>query len=125
MIHRFTGMEPGGDFASWAGNKPRAVSAGSRRFDPSSHESVTERVRIAAQFGADLLERLTGFVRFDRITDLRVRDYHGWVYNLSTGEGWYDANGVIVSNCRCEIVGVFTEDWEPPDHVLAADALWR
>lgn len=28
-------------------------------------------------------------------------------------------------HCRCEVVGVFTPDWSPPDHVLAAEELWK
>lgn len=28
-------------------------------------------------------------------------------------------------HCRCEVVGVFTRDWTPPEHVLRADELYR
>lgn len=72
-----------------------------RKFDPVSVEPLVERRGVYAQLGSDLLDRLATSVTFDRVVDVRVSDYHGEVLNLETSEGWYAANGLIVSNCRC------------------------
>lgn len=48
--------------------------------------------------------------------------YSGHVYNLSTENHWYFANGIIVHNCDCRVIAGFpgdeVEDYDP-------DALYR
>lgn len=87
----------GGDAA--ARFVPRSV-----KFDPAVAYASADGVRAYAERGGDLLARLAGFVEFDRLVDKSVGHYSGHVYNLSTVEGWYNANSITVSNCDCEIV---------------------
>lgn len=48
----------------------------------------------------DILHRLSGQVELVSVTSLQTKEFHGYVHNLTTSEGWYTANGVVVSNCR-------------------------
>ncbi len=54
-----------------------------------------------ASRGEDLRLRLSGQVALDRVVDVRRVEWSGHVYNLTSVEGWYSANGLIVSNCDC------------------------
>ena len=54
--------------------------------------------------GQDLFERLAGRVELDRVVELRRVGFAGHVFNLTSNEGWYDAEGIIVSNCDCVMV---------------------
>lgn len=58
----------------------------------------------AAERGRDLIERLAGGVHLRRVVELRGCDFRGHVYNLQTSEGWYTANSLVVSNCKCVAV---------------------
>lgn len=60
-----------------------------------------------AQLGGDLAERLSGGVESSRVVHLRRVEWTGHVYNLQTVEGWYEANGIIVSNCGCAAMPVY------------------
>jgi HK97 family phage portal protein len=40
-------------------------------------------------------------VKPQKVRKITVSNYFGHVYNLSTNEGWYTANGIVSSNCRC------------------------
>lgn len=51
--------------------------------------------------GEELRLRLTGQVTSDRIVEVRRVEWSGHVFNLTSVEGWYSANGIIVSNCDC------------------------
>ncbi|MGO1562610.1 MAG: hypothetical protein ACTHW7_12375 [Actinomycetaceae bacterium] len=62
-------------------------------------------------------------MEFDRLVDKRVSEYSGHVYNLSTVEGWYNANGITVSNCDCQPVPVASEDDYPEGY--DPDALYE
>lgn len=46
------------------------------------------------------LERLAGKVTLEKVIQVRRQTFRGHVHNLQTTEGWYTANGVVVSNCR-------------------------
>ena len=70
-------------------------------------------VDVYSELGGRLNERLAGLVEADRVVEKSVGVFAGRVYNLSTAEGWYSAGGLIVSNCHCTVVPVFTSrDWE-------------
>jgi hypothetical protein len=71
------------------------------RFDAPSVEFANDHRGAHASRGLDLLRRLAGQVQLDRIVSLSVRDFSGHVFNLSTVEGWYCANSLVVSNCGC------------------------
>nr|DAR90288.1 MAG TPA: minor capsid protein [Caudoviricetes sp.] len=92
----------------------RARTTGSSvRFDPVCPEGSAEMVHVYTEMGGRLYQRLTGLVETDRVVEKSVGVFAGHVYNLSTAEGWYSAGGLIVSNCHCSVVPVFTSrEWE-------------
>lgn len=57
-----------------------------------------------ASRGRDLGQRLAGQVELDRLVEVRRVSWSGHVYNLTSAEGWFSANGLIVSNCDCQMV---------------------
>ena len=70
-------------------------------------------IDVYTELGRRLNERLSGLVETDRVVEKSVGVFAGHVYNLSTAEGWYSAGGLIVSNCHCSVVPVFTSrEWE-------------
>jgi hypothetical protein len=70
---------------------------------PAGPFAEENRLAYAAR-GADLVRRLAGQVELDRVVEVRSVSWSGHVYNLTSAEGWYSANGLIVSNCHCQQV---------------------
>jgi len=60
-----------------------------------------QRVPADADSGRRLLQRLSGQVSLDRIVVLRRVNLACHVYNLSTSDGWYAADNIVVHNCDC------------------------
>src|SRR5690606_7775617 len=58
------------------------------------------------------LLRFTGEIAAHEVVDVDVSAFGGHVYNLETGDGWYIANDIAASNCRCTTV--YGDDPEPP-----------
>jgi len=77
------------------------------RFDPAGFEFLEDGRDTYAQLGGDLLGRLAGNVELDRVVSYRRFEGTHEVFNLHTDEGWYSANGLIVSNCVCEVLPVY------------------
>jgi hypothetical protein len=71
------------------------------KWDATGDGRTPESLRAYAERGSDLRERLAGDVQLDAVVELQRVDFSGHVFNLSTSEGWMDANGIIVSNCDC------------------------
>lgn len=93
--------------------KRARTTSSSVRFDPTCSEGSAEMVHVYTELGGRLNERLAGLVETDRVVEKSVGVFAGHVYNLSTAEGWYSAGGLIVSNCHCTVVPVFTSrEWE-------------
>ena len=94
-----------------------------RRFDPSSAQLVVDGVSADSSAGRCLLDGLAGQVELDRIIELRRVGFSGHVFNLQTTEGWYSADGLIVSNCHCVAVEVRPgQSYEPPPYVADWEA---
>jgi hypothetical protein len=74
------------------------------RWDAPADPFAVDSAPVYASRGMDLLERLTGQVTLDRVVEVRRSEWSGHVYNLSSVEGWYNANGIIVSNCDCRMI---------------------
>ena len=56
---------------------------------------------VDAHGGRDLVRALAGRVAADCVVKVEQRrEWSGHVYNLQTGDGWYIANSLLVSNCR-------------------------
>lgn len=86
------------------------VNPSRTRFDPPTLETEAERLSVYSQLGRDLLIRLSGGIETSSIVHLERVSFAGHVYNLQTAEGWYEANNLIISNCDCSSVPVFSDD---------------
>jgi hypothetical protein len=75
--------------------------SGVGRWDPAGSYRSPESVSSYARLGGGLRDRLSGQVELDCVVELRRVQWSGHVYNLTSSEGWYSANGLIVSNCDC------------------------
>jgi len=104
-----------------AGDYVGKVNPAGPRFDPSESHLPSERRVLDADSGGRLLDRLTGQVEADRLVLVRRVHLATHVYNLQTTEGWFSANGIIVSNCGCTVAPL------PADapHVIDRDLLAR
>lgn len=92
------------------------------RFDSTTSELGDERLLVDADRARSLLHRLAGQVDLDRVVLVdRVDLATAHVFNLHTTEGWYAANGVIVSNCGCGVAPIVgTHD---PGQIINRDLL--
>lgn len=97
--------------------EPRALPT---RFDPAALEFTKDGAVGYAELGRDLLTRLAGQVQLDRVIEKRLVGGQGHVYNLHTTEGWYSADNLIVSNCRCT-VAVATASSDPGQSLNVED----
>ena len=89
----------GNEFADLdIGGAPSVVA----RFDAPDVQFAGDGLRVHAEIGSKLVDRLSGLVSSDRVVSVERSGFRGHVYNLSTGEGWYSAAGLIVSNCHCQ-----------------------
>jgi hypothetical protein len=77
------------------------------RFDPSGSEFLGQGLGVYGRLGRSLSDRLAGQVQTDRVVSVETRDVTSChVFNLHTGEGWYRAGGLIVSNCDCAVAPI-------------------
>lgn len=81
------------------------------RWDAAGAGGSVEDALADARVGNDLLNRLAGQVELDRVIEVRRAGWSGHVYDLNSAEGWFSANGLIVSNCQC--YGVPATDARP------------
>ena len=89
----------------------------------SAPESTNDGGAGYAEVGSKLLDRLTGQMEFDDLVEVDVVAWSGHVYNLETGEGWYDASSIVVSNCKCTTLPITIES--DPGRNLNAEDLRR
>jgi hypothetical protein len=88
------------------GGKPVGLRQFSPRWDaPAGSLTMESRAGYATR-GKDLLLRLASQVALDRVVEVTRADWSGHVYNLTSSEGWFAANGLIVSNCDCRHIPV-------------------
>lgn len=73
----------------------------SPRWDAPSVPFTVESRSAYVERGEDLRLRLASQVELDRVVEVERVQWSGHVYNLTSSEGWYSANGLIVSNCDC------------------------
>ena len=82
----------------------------------SGHNFISD-----ASFGGNCLDRFAGFVALAPISNLRRVKFKGHVYNLSTDEEWYFANGIIAHNCRCTVLPVLNDGSTNEDNLDEGD----
>jgi len=103
---------------------PRRADGPGTRYDPASAQRESKGLGVHLNLGRSLLERLAGGVQLSRLSNLRRIDYSGHVFNLQTAEGWYDANSLVVSNCRCFAQPIFTS-YQPSAQVRGWQSLYQ
>lgn len=79
-----------------------SVVRGAQATDLHSHASQvgTDSSARDAVPTSERLARLTGCVGIDQIAGIRRLPFSGHVYNLTTVDGWYVADGFIIHNCH-------------------------
>jgi hypothetical protein len=76
-----------------------APANGSALFGDDSLNERGGTANLAGETGSGLPLDVT----LDDVVNVHRRTWSGHVFNLQTGLGWYIAEGIIVSNCRCGI----------------------
>lgn len=65
-----------------------------------------ERGAVATDAPGYINAALAGHVSLVEINHIGFAEYDGHVYNLETGVNWYLANGIVVHNCRCDVIPI-------------------
>ncbi|MBA3841189.1 MAG: minor capsid protein [Actinobacteria bacterium] len=73
-----------------------------------SAEDLAEIVRVHADGASGLREGVAGH-QLDRVIDNSRCHLEIHVYNLETGTNWYEAEGLVVHNCRCSCEPIFDD----------------
>lgn len=55
-------------------------------------------------FLRELLHRFPGRVATDKVSEVRWSNFSGHVYDLQCDTGCIVANGIVISNCRCQLI---------------------
>jgi hypothetical protein len=84
------------------------------RWDAVGVQGSVQNAATDTAVGLDLLGRLAGQVELDRVVEVRRASWSGHVFDLNSTEGWFNANGLIVSNCQC--YGVPATEARPGRH---------
>jgi hypothetical protein len=79
------------------------------QLDTEPGQVVGDRAPVTAIPDGETLRTFTGEITLDKISVIRHVPLSTHVYNLSTDTGWYVANGIIISNCHCDYVPVYTD----------------
>ena len=114
LLHRFAGYIPFDGFTKVA--VPQSVSKNYRfavhpDFTASGAHSASEGHAADAVFARNILDAFPGIVAPDRVVDIKVEHFRGHVYDFSTDQNWYIADGILTHNCTCaaayHIAGMF------------------
>ncbi len=73
-------------------------------WDVTLSEAAGENRAADARFVAQLFERHPSQVAIDQIIEIRNYEFRGHVYDLQATGGWMVAEGIIASNCRCNVI---------------------
>jgi hypothetical protein len=96
LVEAHSLIDPGRSGAS-LGAELRGL--GGSPHDSGLTEADIETGRADADGGRDLARTLAGAVTADGISEIEVRQFAGYVYNLQSGDGWYLAEGIVARNC--------------------------
>ncbi len=67
------------------------------------------------EFAAKFAQANPGLLALDEISDIQVGEFVGHVYDLETVNGLILADGIVASNCRCDIEIIPSPDSADPD----------
>jgi hypothetical protein len=72
----------------------------SRSQGNSSHaQPAVNGLSTDPELSGDILNRFSGLIKTDRIMHVNVNDFRGHVYDFTTSQHWYLANGIVTHNC--------------------------
>lgn len=77
------------------------------QLDSKLSEEAKNRPAVNAAFAGELIRSSAGMVALDKVVGVRKLVFSGHVYDLQSEVGWIVADGVICSNCRCEVEELF------------------
>lgn len=77
--------------------------------EPGPEERPSKYAPIDAEAFRDRLKTLAVGVPFDRVVNVEHGRYSGHVYDLQTVSGTINCGGVIIHNCRCVLLPVFSD----------------
>ena len=107
---------------SLSANPSFAVGVASGSGDESSLSKATSDDLVGhAKLLRDSLDRFPGLVTLVPVSNLRRVKYVGHVYNLSSKDEWYFANGIISHNCRCDVVPILDTETEGESQAASDD----
>lgn len=72
--------------------------------DPTFAQARTNDVGADLVDPGDVRTALSSAVTTDEVVHIESFDFSGHVYNLESPNGWYIANSIAVSNCRCTAI---------------------
>jgi len=73
-----------------------------RDSDASIFSVSADSLHIVPNGGRSILKGVSvGDYEFDRVIDLKRRDFSGHVYNIENEKNWYLSSKIITHNCRC------------------------
>lgn len=77
---------------------------------PAPLEVFVNGGRVTVEALSKIYGAFSGKVAPVQVLDVSVSEYRGHVFNLSTKDGWYFADGIITHNCLCDIVPVLDDE---------------
>jgi SPP1 gp7 family putative phage head morphogenesis protein len=80
---------------------------------PISDRELADRLLVYAETGADIAPTQVLRAQRVRVVETVHRQFLGHVFNLSTDESWYVAQGILTHNCRCAAIPVLPTDGAP------------
>lgn len=86
-------------------------------FDAETIKSQVDRATTDPIPSSKALDAFAGEVTLAKVVEVNRVCLTGHVFNVSTLTGWYVANGVVVSNCRCH----FSPAWIFPQNAADLD----
>jgi hypothetical protein len=82
---------------------------------PGISEVLPDCGGLASDDPRYIYARLSGFIEFVEISQIRDEDFSGHVYNLSTVSQWYLAENIVVHNCECHTESVVENEKDTDD----------
>jgi hypothetical protein len=64
---------------------------------------------LHSKFLSQLTAAFSGAVSADKVANVKMINFTGHVYDLQTVPGYYIAQGIVISNCRCTAIPTFSE----------------
>ena len=80
------------------------------QLDAAQPEQALQGATATAGLLGNLLQANPGAIALDEIVEVRHFDWSGHVYDFQTDTGLMIAGGMVVHNCRCDVIALSDED---------------